>query len=150
MLIREVTYTNIDGETVTEPFHFNLTRAEVIEMQVSYKGGLGEAMQRILRTKDTEQIVALIKKLILTSYGIRSDDGKHFQKSEEIRQNFVDCFAYDALFMELTNNDESAATFLKGIMPKEVREDIAKAEAELAKNPGATQRAAETLQLPKV
>jgi hypothetical protein len=131
VLKRDITYENLDGESVTETFYFNLTRTEVVELQVSYKEGLGEYLQRIVRTNDQGQVVAMIKMLILTSYGVRSDDGKHFLKSKELSEQFVSSFAYDSLFTELTSNETAAVLFLQGIMPKAVREEIEKAQGQV-------------------
>jgi hypothetical protein len=129
MLKRDITYENVDGETVTESFYFNLTKTEIIDLQFGVTGGLEKSIQRIIETKDIKAVVDEIKNIILSSYGVR--DGNRFIKSNAIREEFIQILAYDALFMELMTNEEAAADFIKGITPKDMQEAIAQGEKDL-------------------
>jgi len=126
MLKRDITYEDFDGETITEGFYFNLTKSEIIELEVGYEGGLEAALQRIIKTDDKKSLVAEFKKIILMSFGVKSEDGKRFIKSEELRTAFSQTAAFDSLFMELATNDESAAIFIKGIVPKDFAKEMDK------------------------
>ena len=42
MLKKTITYTDYNGNERTEDFYFNLTKAEVVEMEMSTSGGLTE------------------------------------------------------------------------------------------------------------
>jgi hypothetical protein len=128
MLKRDITYEDFDGEKVTETFYFNLSKSEIIELEVGYKEGLQEVLQRIIKTEDRKRLVEEFKKIILLSYGVKSDDGKRFVKNEGLREEFSQTAAYDSLFIELATNDESAATFIKGIIPKDFAKEVEKAE----------------------
>lgn len=121
MLKREITYQDFNGDTVTDTFYFNLTRTELVELEVSYDGGLEGALKRITETQNAKEIIAEFKKIVLLAYGERSSDGKRFIKNNEIREEFSQTAAYDALFMELATDDGAAATFIQGIMPVEFR-----------------------------
>ena len=57
----------------------------------------------------------------------KSDDGKRFVKSGT-REEFSQTAAYDALFMELATNDDAAATFKKGIVPKDFQKELEKVQ----------------------
>jgi hypothetical protein len=130
MFKHDITYENFNGETVTESFYFNLTSSEILELNASYDGGLGSFIQRIIDTTDQRSLIAEMKKLILLSYGVKSDDGKRFIKSDQLREEFVQTAAYDKLFMDLATNDNSATTFIKGIVPRDIQKEIEKAEKE--------------------
>jgi hypothetical protein len=130
MFKHDITYENFNGETVTESFYFNLTSSEILELNASYDGGLGSFIQRIIDTTDQRSLIAEMKKLILLSYGVKSDDGKRFIKSDQLREEFAQTAAYDTLFMDLATNDNSATTFIKGIVPRDIQKEIEKAEKE--------------------
>ena len=123
MLKREIIYENYDGETVSDTYYFNLTKSEILSLEASYNGGLDAAIKRIIDAKDSMALIAEFQRIILLSYGIKSEDGKRFIKSDQLRDEFSQTAAYDVLFMELATNDKLAADFMIGIMPK----DLAKA-----------------------
>jgi hypothetical protein len=122
MLKLPITYTNFDGEEETDTFWFNITKSELIEFEVSYEGGFVNALNKIIESKDHKAIIAEFKKLILMAYGEKSADGKRFVKSEELCQEFVQTAAYDALFVKLSTDDEYAAEFINGVVPKDMVE----------------------------
>lgn len=123
MFTEKVTYMGYDNEERTEVFHFNLTQAEVTEMELSEYGGLTEYIQAIIDAKDGPSIIAIFKKLLLMAYGEKSPDGRRFVKSEELSKAFSETPAYNHLFMKLATDDEYAAKFVNGIMPKELQEN---------------------------
>lgn len=129
-----ITYTDYDGNERTETFYFNLNKAEITEMELSITGGLSESLRSIIEKKDVPNTIATIKDIILRSYGIKSPDGKRFQKSKEISEEFEQSEAYSELFMKMLSNSEYAAKFMNAIIPA----DLAKAAQEYAeKNPDA-------------
>lgn len=118
MLVKKVQYTDYKGVKREEELYFNLSKAEVAEMELSHKGGLSAKINRIIATQDTEEIIKLFKELILSSYGIISDDGKRFIKNEQLRVDFSQTEAYSELFMELASDADAASTFVNGIIPQ--------------------------------
>jgi hypothetical protein len=132
MLKRDITYTDFDGEEITESFYFNLMKSELVELEAGHRGGLDEFIRRIMKTEDHQALISEFKRLILLAYGQKSDDGKRFIKTEQMREEFSQTSAYDVLFMELATNDEAAAVFLKGVLPKEIQEEVARQDAEQA------------------
>lgn len=117
MLKRSITYTDYNGGTRTEDFYFNLTQAEVTEMELSVDGGLVEMINRIVAAQDGKQIIATFKDIILRAYGEKSPDGKRLIKNQELRDAFAQTEAYSILFMELATNADAAAAFVNGIVP---------------------------------
>ena len=124
MLKKHIKYVDYNGEEREEDFYFNLSKAEIAEMELSTEGGLVEKINRISSSKNMPQIAALFKEIILKSYGEKSPDGKRFIKSAELSEAFCQTEAYSDLFMELASNAESAADFIKGIIPADVRKQL--------------------------
>lgn len=120
MLKKTITYTDYNGVERTEDFYFNLSKAEIAEMELSTEGGFAEMIQRIVNAKDAAAIVDIFKKMILKAYGIKSDDGKRFMKSKDISEAFSQTEAYSQLFIELSTNADAGAAFVKGIMPADM------------------------------
>ena len=118
MLKKTITYVDYNGVERTEDFYFNLSKAEVMEMEFGTTGGLGEMINGIVAAKDTPAIINIFKKLVLKAYGVKSPDGKRFMKSEEISNEFAQTEAYSDLFMELASNADEATKFVNGIIPK--------------------------------
>lgn len=117
MLKKKITYTDYNDVERTEDFYFNLTQAEIMEMELGTAGGLAEMIQKIVDAQDAPAIIKVFKDLILKAYGEKSADGKRFIKSKEISDAFSQTEAYSQLFMELATNTESAAEFVNGIVP---------------------------------
>lgn len=117
MLKKTITYTDFDGNERKEDFLFNLTKAEVAEMQMSTEGGLVKMLEKIVATQDSKRIIEIFKDIILRSYGEKSPDGKRFIKTQELRDAFAQTEAYSELFMELAGNAEAASAFMNGIIP---------------------------------
>lgn len=118
MLKKTITYTDYDGVQRTEDFYFNLSKAEIAEMELSTAGGLDKTINRIVAEQDGARIIALFKDLVLKSYGKKSDDGRRFIKNQELRDDFAQTEAYSDLFMELATDADAAAAFVNGIVPK--------------------------------
>lgn len=124
-----ITYTDFNGVERKEDFWFNLTKAELIKMELMTEGTFTDMIQRMINAKDTADIIEQINKLLLGAYGIKSDDGRFFHKSEEIRRNFENSEPYSIMFMKLVGDDEASAKFINGIMPKDVLEAAAQESA---------------------
>lgn len=118
MLKKTMTYVDYDGNQRTEDFYFNLTKAEIMEMDLSASGGLDKLITKIVAEQDGAKIVEIFKKIILGAYGEKSLDGKRFVKSPELSEAFSQTEAYSDLFMELATDAEKAAAFINGIVPK--------------------------------
>lgn len=118
MLKKTITYTDYDGLERTEEFRFNLTKAELIDMELTTAGTFSETMKRIIAEKDIIRIAKLFKELLLKSYGVKSDDGKRFVKSKELSEAFSQTEAYSDLYIELLSNPEEAAKFFAEVAPK--------------------------------
>lgn len=126
MLKKSITYTDYNGVERTEDFWFNLSKAEIMEMEMSTTGGLAELIKKIVQVQDAPAIIKIFKDLILKAYGEKSADGKHFMKEDENGRPLADIFkqteAYSNLFMELAQDADAAAKFVNGIIPADAAE----------------------------
>lgn len=117
MIKKTIAYIDYNGVERKEDFYFNLSKAEVMEMEMSTKGGLAEMIQRIVAAQDQTAIIKIFKDLIIKAYGVKSPDGKKFIKNQEVIDDFVQTEAFSELFMELATNADAAAKFVNGIIP---------------------------------
>lgn len=125
MLKKTITYTDYNGVERIEDFYFNLTEAELMEMEMSTEGGMEAYLNKIVSTQDKPTLIKLFKEIILKSYGEKSLDGKYFDKSEKLSNAFSHTEAYSILYMELATSDEAAALFINGVIPQNVKVQMA-------------------------
>lgn len=122
MLKKTIKYEDYNGVERSEDFYFNLTKAELYQMELGVDGGFEEYIMRIIKAQDLKTIIDLFKKIILQSYGEKSADGKMFIKTTDdgvsLANRFAQTEAFSELYMELATSDTAAADFIKGIMPK--------------------------------
>lgn len=126
MLKKTITYEDFNGNNRTEDFYFNLTSSEITEMELSTDGGFDELLNRVIQKQSGSVIIKVFKDILLKAYGEKSIDGRKFEKSENISDDFYHTNAYDVLFMELVTDAKKAAEFIKAIMPENLRKDIDK------------------------
>lgn len=134
MYKQTITYTDFDGIERTEDFLFNLTKAELVEMEMGTAGGMSGILDRISKAKDTPSIIKEIKNLLLKTYGVKSPDGRKFIKNAQIREEFECSEPFSVMFMKLATNDEEAVKFVQGIMPKDIADQLPADLLEQAKN----------------
>lgn len=130
MLKKTIKYTDYNGVEREEDFLFNLTKAELMEMEMGTTGGLAESIQKIIDAQDAPAIIKVFKDIILKAYGEKSIDGKKFIKVDNnnvpLSIGFSQTEAYSQLFMELATDADEAAKFIKGIIPSDI--DISEEE----------------------
>lgn len=136
MLRKVIKYTDYNGVDREEPFYFNLSKAEIMEMEMSTVGGFAEMVQKIVDAQDIPTLIKVFKDLILKAYGEKSADGKGFLKLDEegrpLSRKFVQSKAYSVLFMELSTNTEAATAFINGIVPADIAKEAEKIALEQA------------------
>ena len=117
MLKKTITYVDYNGTERKEDFYFNLSKAEIMEMEMGTTGGMVEMINRIVAAQDAPAIIDVFKKMMLKAYGEKSADGKRFIKSKELSEAFSQTEAYSQLFMELATDADAASKFVNGIVP---------------------------------
>ena len=124
MIKKTITYEDFNGNQQTETFCFNLTKTELMELELG--DNLSESIKKMVETNDKYAILKLIRKIILLAYGKKSDDGKRFIKNEELIEEFEQSAAYEALFDLLTNDETEATSFIEGVVPPQVMAEAKK------------------------
>lgn len=124
MITKTIKYTDYNGVEREEKFMFNLSKAELMELEMGTTGGLAEMIQKIVEAQDAPSIIKVFKDLILKAYGEKSADGKRFIKVNDagvpLSIGFSQTEAYSQLFMELSMDADAAANFVKGIVPSDI------------------------------
>lgn len=133
MLTKKITYTDYNGVEQTDTFYFNLSKADVIEMDLEIPGGMKALLDNIVEAQDGKQIMEVFKKIILRAYGQKSADGKRFIKNKELSEEFSQTEAYSELFVELVSDADKAVAFLSGVLPTMTAEQQAEVDKEVQK-----------------
>lgn len=118
MVCKTITYRDYNDVERTEDHYFNLSKAELVMMEHSVVGGMKQRLEKIVQSQDNVTIMEVFKDLVHRSYGVISDDGKRFIKSDELSTEFEQTEAYSELIMELLGDSTKAAEFINGILPK--------------------------------
>lgn len=135
MLKKNIPYEDYNGEMRSEDFYFNLTKFEISRMEITTPGGVAHLIEKMTQTRDYKGLMTYVEDLVKMSYGVKSDDGKTFVKSEELTNAFLATEAYSELMMELLSGEDKLAAFIEGILPQKLVEQIKleQAKAELKK-----------------
>ena len=118
MVKKTIKYSDYNGNEREEDFYFNLSKVELLEMEMSAEGGLENKIKKIVESDDKAEIVKYFKEIIKKSFGKKSEDGKRFIKNPKDFEEFEQTEAYVNLFMELATNADAGANFINGIIPQ--------------------------------
>ena len=124
MLKRPITYTDFDGNELTEDFYFNLSTSDLLRLDETDDGGLKESIERIIKADDKGAMMLELERIILSAYGERSEDGKRFKKSKELSDDFRTHAAYDVLFFEIITDENKMTEFITQVIPKALLEKL--------------------------
>lgn len=125
MYKRSITFTDYNGQERTEDHYFNLSKAEVIKwLTTSGDYTLDKVFEKIVAKRNGKEIMKIFDELIYMSYGEKSLDGRRFDKSEEVKKNFMETEAYTVLFTELVTDAKKAAEFINKIIPQDMADSI--------------------------
>lgn len=133
MLKKIIKFTDFNDTPRTQEHYFYLSKKDIQKLNAKYDGGLQGQFTKIINNYDQRALLETVEDIVLSSYGIKSEDGTKFIKNPKVREDFEYSAAYEALFDELTAGDDAAdkfSDFLRKVLPNEVQAQIAKAEAE--------------------
>lgn len=130
MYKKTVTYTDYNDNERTEDFYFSFTKAELLDKQMSVAGGYATVIDNIAKTKDLPAMIKIFKELVMEAYGVKSDDGRRFVKSEELTREFMETPAFSEIYMGLVTDDKAAAEFINKVFPSSLVAEIEKAKKE--------------------
>lgn len=127
MLKKSITYTDFNDVERTEVFRFNLTKAEMIDMELGgvtndNPHGFRARLQEVVASNNGRLIMDTFRDIILKAYGEISDDGRKFIKNKRLSEEFENHAAYNVLFIELVTDSTAAAEFIQSIVPAELND----------------------------
>jgi hypothetical protein len=125
MFTDKITYQNFNGEEETEEFFFHLSASDIARIELMHQGlgktGMIDELNRIIKKQNGAEIIAAFEGFVKDSYGIKSDDGRRFIKTDEVYQEFRSSGAYDVFFLKLVTDAEFGAKFINGLLPEDLR-----------------------------
>lgn len=140
MIKRDIKYTDYNDIEQTETFYFNFTKLEVAETELEL-GGIEETMNRLTETSDIKAAYHLFKDLLLSAYGRKTPDGKHFEKEDEngrpLAKQLENSPALGELIIDLMADVNDAAAFFRGMLPKDAQRAAMEADAQTPELPTA-------------
>lgn len=118
MYAKTIEYTDFNGVERKENFLFNISEAEVIDLEMATEEGYLEMLYRIIDAKDKTLLYKEFKRFITSSYGRKSEDGRAFLKKPEWTEEFMATPAFSILISELMSDANIAGEFITAILPK--------------------------------
>lgn len=111
MFKQNITYTDFNGNERKEDFYFHLSTPEVIRLEAEIGEKIDEYTKRLAEAMELAPLLAFLEKMILSSYGKKTSDGKSFIKTPELRSEFEHSQAYAEFFEMLIKDPELAKKF---------------------------------------
>lgn len=112
MFATTVNYTDFDGHERKETLYFNITEQQMRDLYQDDPDFSEKALTNAMETRDNNEFLRIMKKLILASYGEKSEDGKVHKKNKEIRENFECSAAFEQLMDDIMYKADEK--YLKG------------------------------------
>lgn len=110
-------FEDFNGVEKEQDFYFNLSKADILKMELSEEGGMDKRLDRLVKTKDMKEAIKVFEGLLLMAYGVKTDDGR-FVKNDQVRAEFASSAAYSEIYFDLATNPEEAKKFVEGVVPK--------------------------------
>ncbi len=112
MIIKQnITYTDFNGNERKEDFYFHLSTPEVIRLEAEIGEPIDDHTKKLAESLDLKALLAFLEKMILSSYGKKTSDGKSFTKTPELRAEFEYSQAYAEFFEMLIKDPQLAQKF---------------------------------------
>lgn len=130
MIKKTLTYKDFDGDEVTEDLYFHLSAMELVQMKLDNEG-IEEFLEKIVAEENYAKIIGEFKKILLAAYGKKSEDGRSFRKTPQMREELEFTAAFDALLLEICTNEKTAGDFINGLLPSELLNKAKQQQLEL-------------------
>ena len=127
MIKKDVTYKDFLGNTRTETFRFNLTEDEMMDLVKEDELFSPDHIGHVMEIGDGIEMYRILRRMILASYGVLSEDGRYFRKPVDALYDFAHSAAYTQLLEDLTNTEDldKLRHFIMGIIPAKYAERLA-------------------------
>lgn len=134
MLKKTIKYTNFNNEPKEMEVYFHLGKADIARLAADPE--VLQAMNQAAVQNDQKKMLATIEHLVRMAYGLRSDDGERFVKSEAIADNFIQSAAYEEFLMEILSTTDGFTKFMKAVFPENMKAQVLGAMKQAAEEQG--------------
>ena len=125
MVKKTIKYTDYNGVEREEDFYFHLNSREIIQMEHGDpSGSLMKKIEGIVNNQDVYDILDTIEWFVRKAYGVRSEDGRGFRKTEEDVEAFLQSAAYEEFYVSFLEDPEGAANFIESLIPKRLPKGV--------------------------
>lgn len=111
MFKHTVSYKDFNGNERKEDLYFHLSIVELTRLEAEIGRSLEDHIKELQSNQDLKSLLAFLEKMLLSSYGQKTLDGRSFSKHDEIRKAFEYSQAYAEIFEELLTNPDLARRF---------------------------------------
>lgn len=111
MFKKEIKYVDFNGVEREEDFYFHLSLPEVTRIEAEAGETLKDHIQNLITNNQVKELLDFLEKVILTSYGRKTPDGRSFTKNKELREEFENSPAYAEFFEQLITDEGLANEF---------------------------------------
>lgn len=118
----EIEYTDYNGNDVKENVFFHFTQDEMFAFIRENRDVLKGEMSKAVSEQDWLLAYNFIRKLVLESYGEKSEDGLRFVKNDDTRLNLIETPRMDAIVDKVFGDEKTAQTFVRSIIPPKMVE----------------------------
>ena len=116
MIKKTLTYYDFNDQEVTEDAYFNLTSVELTRMSARYGGDLEGYINQVIADNDLMAMIDILEDLLLSSYGIKSEDGRRFIKTPEAVKDLEWSQGHAELLETLIKNPTETREFGIGLV----------------------------------
>lgn len=125
MLKKTIEYTNFNDEEKTMEAYFHLGKADIA--RISADPTVLEDMKRATETNNTKLMLACIERLVRLAYGVRSEDGERFVKTQEVQDAFIQSAAYEEFLADLLGGTgANFSKFMTAVFPEKMMKELTK------------------------
>lgn len=111
MYSKTIEYVDFNGNERSDKLYFHLSLPEVTRIEAEIDNSLKDHITSLIANRDKKTLLDFLERIILTSYGERTQDGRTFKKNEQITSDFENSLAYAEFFEQIITEEGMAQSF---------------------------------------
>lgn len=121
-------YEDFLGNDREESFRFNISEPEMIDLIKKDPTFNPDYLLYLTKEPNGIDLMDVIRRLLVVSYGEIAEDGKHFWKDEQRSMAFVQSSAFEAILSDFIDGEHGdfVKEFILNVFPKKYKEALAK------------------------
>lgn len=140
MLIKKVSYYDLNGNKSEDTLMFNLTNVEIARLskKIAPEGeNIQDWLTSVIQRGDNFELIDTIATLMTEAYGVKSEDGKRFIKNSALKEEFESSVSF-AEYLEMVMLDEKEAIqFVSEVFNSERLKEATKNQVDILNNENA-------------